>query len=145
MTDERPRADTDRLLAHLHDRFGEAVRSCVEYTPDSNRIHYLRDDIELDRSQAESRLVRIEELYHAERLSATPLVDDSELGRLRVSIHLFEGALVVHLVDESGRIVGVSLDPTAEPGLLELATDCLEALYGEVPDRLDRQCRGDPD
>jgi hypothetical protein len=131
-----PRADTERLLTYLHDQFGEAVRSCVEYTPNSSRIHYLRDDIDTDRSRAETRLVRVKELYHAERLSADPLVADSELGRLRVSHHLFDGALVVHLVDTSGRVVGVSLDVTARPDLLEFSTDCLEALYGEVPDRL---------
>jgi hypothetical protein len=136
MANDAPRADIERLLAYLHDQFGGTVRSCVEYTPNSSRIHYLRDDIDTDRSQAETRLVRVEELYHAERLSAEPLVDDSELGRLRVSYHLFDGALVVHLVDTSGRVIGVSLDVTARPDLLTFSTDCLEALYGEVPERL---------
>ena len=139
--EEAPRADTERLLAYLHDRFGDTVRSCVEYTPNTSRIHYLRDDIEIDKSQAETRLVRVKELYHAERLSATPLVDDSELGRLCVSTHLFEGALVVHLIDASGRVIGVSLDSTTQPELLTLATDCLDALYGEVPERLAAQKR----
>jgi hypothetical protein len=139
--DESPGADIERLLRYLDGRFGDALRSCVEYTPNSSRIHFLRDDIEVEKPRAEARLVRVEELYHAERLSAAPLVDDSELGRLHVSCHLFDGALVVHLVETSGRVVGVSLDVDAQPELLALSTDLLDALYGDVPDRLDRADR----
>jgi hypothetical protein len=138
MADESPKVDVERLLAYLDERVGGAVRSCVEYTPTTSRIHYLRADIEVDKSQAETRLVRVKELYQAERLSATPLVDDSELGRLRVSYHLFEGALVVHFIDPGGRVIGVSLEVDAQGEILALSTGCLEALYGEVPERLHR-------
>ena len=41
-------------------------------------------------------------------------------------------------MEPSGRVVGISLDVDAQSKLLALSTDLLGALYGEVPDRLDR-------
>lgn len=138
MSDNSPDMSVERLLAYLHEEFGDDVRSCVSYTPNSSHIHYLRSDIERDRAQAEVRLVRIKELYHAERLSATPMVDDSELGRLHVSYHLFDGALVVHFVEPAGRVIGISVESDTDLSLHTVSARCLEALYGTVPDGLSR-------
>jgi hypothetical protein len=126
-----PEADTDTLLEYLGDRVGDAVRSCVEYTPESSTVHYLRDDI--DGTAAEARLVRVAGLYQASRLAADP-DGDRTLGRLHASVHLFGGALVLHLLDSAGRAVGVSLDPSAGTELVGVVAGCSEALYGTLPD-----------
>ena len=130
----RAEADFEGLLAHLRERVGDGVRSCVEYTPESSAIRYLREDVPSDAGQA--RLVRVEELYHASRLAATPEIEDSGLGDLHASVHLFDGAVVVHLLDGSGRVVGVSLDPPLAGDVVALVPGCFEALYGTAPEGL---------
>ena len=117
----------EALLGSLHERFGESLRSCVEYFPESKTIHYLRDDI--DRTVAEGRLVRIEELYQAERLTSTPIREDPPLETLDASIHLFGDVLVVHLVDPSGRVIGFSVDSEALSELRTLVTELRDTAF----------------
>lgn len=108
MSQERE-TGAERLLATLLDEYGGALRSVVEYRPSESHIHYLREDIERD--AASGRLVRIDQLYQAERLNNSPITNDPELDRLHVSIFCFDGAIVVHIVDRGGAVVGFSLDP----------------------------------
>ena len=108
-------SEVDELLDSLHERFGKDLRSCVEYLPQSRTIHYLRDD--LDQTDADSRLLRIEELYQAERLASNPITKDPELGILDASIHVFGEVFVIHLIDPAGRVVGFSVDADGVPEL----------------------------
>jgi len=124
---------TDRLQRVLGRRFDDALRSIVVYTPNESRIHYLREDI--DRDAAVGRLIRIEQLYHAERLNNTPLVHDPNLDRLHLSLFRFDGAVVVHLVDPGGAVVGFSLDPGTHVEVDQL-TEFYEALFGDLPESL---------
>jgi hypothetical protein len=121
------------LLAVLKRDFGDALRSLVEYTPGESRIHYLREDIASD--TANGRLVRIEQLYQAERLNNSPITQDPELDRLHVSLFCFDGALVVHLVDEGGAVLGFSLDRDTHVDLVALR-DYFEAAFGYLPESL---------
>ena len=113
----------EKLFDSLHQQFGESLHSCVDSFPSSKKIHYLRDD--LDKTAAEGRLVRIEELYQAERLASTPISKDPGLGTLDTSIHLFGDVFVIHLICPGGRVIGFSLE--AE-GLSELHTSVTEWL-----------------
>jgi hypothetical protein len=123
----------DRLQRVLEREFGDALRSIVVYTPSESRIHYLHEDIDTD--AADGRLVRIEQLYHAERLSNTPLVHDPKLDRLHFSLFRFDGAVVVHLVDPGGAVVGFSLDPRTHVEVDRLP-EFYESLFGNLPESL---------
>lgn len=113
-------SDIEPLLDALHEEFGDAVRSCVECLPRSKTIHCLR--VDLDRTLADQRLIRIEELSRAERLTSTPITADTELTSLDASIHLAGDVIVVHLIDPVGREVGFSVDADALPELPTLVT-----------------------
>lgn len=117
----------EKLVAVLQEQFGDSLRSCVEYQPTSKRIYYLREDIE--QSAAEGRLVRVENLYQTQRVNREPIGSDPTLGPLEASIHLFEGAVVVHLTHPSGTVVGFSLDPDALPDLQSLVAECFETAF----------------
>lgn len=125
---------SEHLLSTLLDEYGDALRSVVEYRPSGSRIHYLRGDI--DRDAASGRLVRIEQLYQAERLNNNPITHDPNLDRLHVSVFLFDGAIVVHMVDRGGAVVGFSLDPGTH---LELPAvgGYYEDAFGSVPPSLE--------
>lgn len=131
MTEDGRTADVERFLAYLHDRLGDSLRSCVEYTPQTSTMHYVRAQI--DERAAQSRLVRLSELYHSERLSADPLPDDPEFGPLHASVHVFGESTVVHLIERSGVVYGFSVDHHAIGDLFAFVRDAAEALYGEVP------------
>jgi hypothetical protein len=120
------------LLEFLHSRGGDAVRSLVRYDGTDTTAYYVRDDIEADAARA--RLARVAELYRSERavLAADPA--DPEFGRLHASVHVFGGAVVVHLLDPTGVAYGFSLEHQSGGTLLGFVRDCAEALYGEVPD-----------
>lgn len=117
----------EKLLDTLHQQFGESLRSCVEYFPNSKTIHYLRDD--LDKTVAEGRLIRIEELYQAERLASTPIAEDPDLGTLDTSIHLFGEVFVIHLIDPGGRVIGFSLEAEGLSELHTSATEWLDTMF----------------
>ena len=51
-------------------------------------------------------------------------------------MYLFDGALVLHLLDGSGRVFGVSLVPSAVADIESLLAGCFGALYGDVPEAL---------
>lgn len=135
MGERLPTADPDALVEHLLDRYGEAFRSCVRYSPQSSTILYTREDIEPP--AANSRLVRIGELYQSERLSARGGPDDDGIGALSASIHLFERVLVVHLLEPSGAAYGVSLDHGTLGDTTAFVEDCVEVLYGGRADHVD--------
>lgn len=124
----------ERLLATLLDEHGDALRSVVEYRPSESHIHYLREDI--DRDAASGRLVRIDQLYQAERLNNNPVTHDPNLDRLHVSIFLFDGAIVVHIVDRGGAVVGFSLDRDANLDL-PAVREYYEAAFGTPPASLE--------
>ena len=119
-----------RLLPVLEREYGRALRSLVEYTPSENRIHYLREDIRTE--TAEGRLVRIGQLYQAERLNNTPVTQDPTLDRLHASVFLFDGAVVVHLVDRGGAVVGFSLDRDTHVDVGRLGS-YYETTFGYLP------------
>jgi hypothetical protein len=126
--------DVGKLLGFLEDEFGAALRSCVSYAPRSHTIHYLRDDI--DRTDAEDRLVSVAQLYQAERLNASLPGGGPEPARLYSSLHVFGGVVVVHLLNPGGRAVGFSVDAGTFADLVGLVARCLEAAYGDVPEPL---------
>jgi hypothetical protein len=132
MVDESE-SEIDRLQRVLAREFDDALRSIVVYRPNESRIHYLREDI--DRDAATGRLVRIEQLYHAERLNNTPLVHDPNLDRLHFSLFRFDGAVVVHLVDPGGAVVGFSLDSETHVEVARLPA-FYEALFDGRPGSL---------
>lgn len=126
----------EALEAFLRSEFGEDLRSIVQYLPQSNEVIYLREDI--DRTAAESRLVRINELYQAERLNSSPITADPELDELHASIHFFDAVMVVHLIDRSGRVLGFSVEGGApETGLRSVVKRSLEIAFGEAPASVD--------
>lgn len=108
-------SDLEEFIDELHENFGQQLRSCVEYLPQSSSVHYLRTD--LDQTDADSRLIRIEELYQAERMASNPITKDPELGILDASIHVFGPVLVIHLIDPAGRVIGFSVDAEGVPEL----------------------------
>ncbi|MFC7227322.1 hypothetical protein N0B31_07905 [Salinirubellus salinus] len=126
-------AGAERLLEVLREEYGDTLRSVVEYGPSRKRIVYLRDDI--DRQAASGRLVRLDQLYQAERLNNDPVMNDPELDRLHASIYVFDGATVVHVVDRGGAVLGFSVD-TAAPVAVGSVTRYLREAFGEVPDSL---------
>lgn len=126
-------AGAERLLAVLKEEYGDALRSVVEYRPSENRLVYLRSDI--DEQAARGRLVRVDQLYQAERLNNSPVAADPELARLHASVFVFDGATVVHLVDRGGAVVGFSVD-TAAPVRVGATKEYLREVFGEVPETL---------
>lgn len=134
MSDSSPQ-DIEDLLSSLKEQFGTALRSCVEYLPQSRSIHYLRDDI--DRSVAEGRLIRINELYQAGRIVSKPITMDHELSQLDASIHFFGEVCVVHLVNPGARVIGFSLDSEALSDLQTLVSGWLDITHNREPESPD--------
>jgi hypothetical protein len=130
---EHSGAGAERLLEVLREEYGNALRSVVEYSPSRKRIVYLRDDI--DRQAASERLVRLDQLYQAERLNNDPVLSGPKLDRLHASVYVFDGATVVHVLDRGGAVVGFSVD-TAAPVAVGSVTRYLREAFGEVPDSL---------
>jgi hypothetical protein len=126
-TDAGSRRDPDRLADFLHERLGDRFRSLVEYRADDETVHYVRDDV--DGAVARDRLARIQTLYEGERASALPTESDPDFGPLYASTHVFGGAMVIHLLDESGSAVGFSFDHSVGGRLSEFVGECLSVLY----------------
>lgn len=127
-----PPPDIERLLEALRRDFGDSLRSCVEYTPKSNVIYFLRDDI--GDTVAHGRLVRIEELYRSERTGSISVPPDEAMTRLHAATFLFDEVLVVHLVSEDDRVVGFSVDIGAMAELSGLLQSYLETLADDDSD-----------
>lgn len=119
--------DPDRLVSFLQSRLGDRFRSLVEYHPDGQTVHYVADDI--DDALALARLDRIRNLYEGERTASRPTEEDPDFGPLYASTHVFGGALVVHLLDESGTAVGFSMDHGVGSRLSQFVEECLGVLY----------------
>lgn len=126
-----PGRNPARLVAFLDERLGDRFRSLVEYHPDGEQVHYLRADI--DEAAAQARLERVRSLYEGERAAATPVDGDPDFGPLYASTHVFGGAVVVHILDESGSAVGFSIEPQVAGNLTDFIRECLEQLYDRDP------------
>ena len=125
-------ANVERLVRRLQDTLGSALRSVVEYSPQSSTIHYIRPDI--DEYEGNDRLVRLGERYHSERLSRAPSRGDAEFGPLYASVYFFRGSVVVHVVEPTGVVYGVSIEHENVEPLTDVIRECLLGLYGEVPE-----------
>jgi len=119
------------LVDFLESRLGENFRSLVEYDPDQEKIHYLRDEI--SEEAALSRLERVRTLYEGERSARFPDEADPEFGPLYASTYIFGGAIVVHIMDGSGSVVGFSMDHQVGGRLSKFVRECMEVLYESSP------------
>jgi hypothetical protein len=126
-----PGRDPERLASFLRERIGDDFRSLVEYRPDEQIVHYTAEGI--DPSYAHSRLERVRSLYEGERVASRPTEDDPAFGPLYASTHVFGGALVVHLLDESGTAIGFSVDHGVGTRLSGFLEECLGVLYDSHP------------
>lgn len=84
---------------------------------------------DLDQTDAESRLLRIEELYQAERLTSNPITNDPELHIPDASVHVFGRGLVVHLINPAGRVIGFSVNAEGVPELHTFVTEWLNTAF----------------
>jgi hypothetical protein len=123
--------DVGALVEHLRNRFGDSLRSCVVYDGSGVTLHFARGDI--PEAAVHSRVERINTLYEAEQAAREPTDDDPDFGPLHASTHVFEEALVVHLLLPDGSAVGVSMDHLVGSRLSGFVTECLNVLRTGAP------------
>lgn len=115
----------DDLTDYLRDRAGETLRCVVLFSAEGYDVVYVRDDVD-DRSFRD----RIEEV-HANVTGSGERRESAqyrELGQVRATLVLRQGAAILYFPGADDQGVLVSLEPEAAQQLHLFVSECLDLL-----------------
>jgi len=104
--------DHDELVAEMEAELGDALRPVATYESQSYEMHYFREDVEADYTEAE--LARLYEPVEIEGMGYEHFQKHFHTGNLECAIYGFEPALMVHFPWDPFAGLFVSIDRDVE-------------------------------
>ena len=112
----------DSLVSFVEQRAGDSLRAVAEYNEDGIGLLYSRDD--LNRDEITERINAIHDNITWEWNPSNDTIV-SELGEKRATLHVHEGAVIIHLLEKADRGYLVGLEPEAARDLTTFLGECL--------------------
>jgi len=130
------RREDESLLDFLRSKAGRSLRTVVRYDSEGYRFLYQRTDV----ADVYGGTTTFEEVVKQYR-EAEPTESDKQgtlyVGNHHVTVRLYDDAAILHFPQgkEYGTIV--SVDPNVARGLSTFASDCLERIFQDSPQRVE--------
>lgn len=113
------------LVDYVDDRASDYHRGTVRYEGETTEILYLREDVREKRLQSQ-----IDRMLRRLRPETAPKEEQSfPLGDLRVTVRVFENAIILHFPLGPNRGIVVSLEPETAHNLDMFIGECERRLH----------------
>jgi hypothetical protein len=121
----------ERLVGYCHERAGDGLRTVTAYDRDGFEVVYIRDDLanRYSRERFEQFVTPAREAHAT--LEPLHTADELPLGSHAATIHAFENAVVLQLVEADGRGCLVSFESGVGSTVSEFIGECRHRLVPE--------------
>ncbi|MDY7082266.1 MAG: hypothetical protein SXQ77_07665, partial [Halobacteria archaeon] len=116
----------DSFAEFIKEKAGDSLRALAFYDFDSYEIAYIREDVR--KKYPEDTTDQIHREHVLNNLNKEYFEDLFEAGNLGGTLHRFENAVIVRVIQEEGESVFISLDRENELNVVKVMDECIEKM-----------------